>query len=52
MFVVLIGNTKITEEPALQAHNDSVTPNIWRGGQGLIWMMMKLLRVQNHQVLI
>ena len=28
IFVFLMGNTKISEEIQLQAHNNSVTPNI------------------------
>ena len=52
IFVVLMGNTKITEELDLQTCNDSVTPNINGKKQGMIWMMKKLLRIQNHQVII
>ena len=43
-----MGNTEITEELDLQACNYSVTPNI-KKNQGMIWMMKKLLRIQNHQ---
>ena len=47
IFVLPMGNTKITEEPELQACNDSVTPNI-REKNKVIGMMKKLLRIQNH----
>ena len=52
IFVVLMVNTKTTEESDLQTCNDSVTPNMNCKKQGMIWMMKKLLRIQNHQVII
>ena len=50
IFVVQIGNTKIKEKLDLRACNDSVTPNINKKNKGMIWMMKKLPRIQNHQV--
>ena len=52
IFVVPMGNTKVIEELELQSCNYSVTPDIKERKQGMICMMKKLLRIQNHQVII
>ena len=44
-------NTKITEELEIKVCNYSITPNINGLKQVIIWMMKKLLRIQNHQVI-
>ena len=51
IFVVPMGNTKITEELELQGRNHSVTPNIKGIKHGMIWMKRKLLKIKNHQVI-
>ena len=51
IFLVHMANTTITEELELQACNDSVTLNI-KENQRMIWIMKKLLIIQNHQVII
>ena len=51
IFVVPMGNTKNTEELELQPRKDSVK-KILRKKQGIIWIMKKLLRIKNHQVII
>ena len=51
IFVVPMGNTKVKEELELKARNDSVTYNIDKKKQGMIWIIKNLLRIQNHPVI-
>ena len=46
-----MGNIKIIGELELQTRNDSVTPNIKGQKRGIIWVVKKLLIIDDHRVI-
>ena len=48
-FLDNMDDTKFTKKPDLPVRNDSVTSKKRRNNRGIIWMIKKRLRLNNHQ---